>query len=176
MKISKQDQKFLAIIRKSVSSFILELSKQYDQKGKLLLDIAPQDYEGAKAFFKNCEIKSLDINPDSNANYILDICNNNREIIPDKTLDYILCTEVLEHTLNPFKAVDEMYRILKPKGLLFISVPFNFRIHGPLPDCWRFTKYGIESLLKIFKILKIEEIPTLKRNLMPIHYRVIAQK
>lgn len=49
--------------------------------------------------------------------------------------DYILCTEVLEHTLNPFRAVYEMFRILKPKGLLFISVPFNFGIHRPLPDC-----------------------------------------
>ncbi|MHA1342159.1 MAG: methyltransferase domain-containing protein [Promethearchaeota archaeon] len=174
--ISKQDKKYLSIIRHNVNSFISKLSKKYNQEGKLLLDIAPQNYEGAKGFFKKCIIKTLDINPDSNADYIADICKNNRKIIPDNTFDYILCTEVLEHTLNPFKAVNEIYRILKHNGLAFISVPFNFRIHGPLPDCWRFTKYGLESLLNDFEILEIDEIPTPKRNLMPIHYTVIVQK
>ena len=154
----------------------MKASKSYDKKKKLLLDIAPQDYEGAKAFFKKSKIKTLDINSYSKADYIADICNKNNNIIHDNTFDYILCTEVLEHTLNPFEAVKEIYRILKPKGILFISIPFNFRIHGPLPDCWRFTKYGIKTLLKHFIILKINEIPTKNRNLMPIHYTVIAKK
>ena len=166
----------LKIIRQSVSDFIRKLGKKYDKKGKLLLDIAPQDYEGARAFFKKCIIKTLDIDPNSKADYIADICKNNKKIIPNNSFDYILCTEVLEHTLNPFKAVNEMFRILKPRGLLFISVPFNFRIHGPLPDCWRFTIYGLRALLKKYDILEIKEIPTLRRDLMPIHYTVIAAK
>jgi SAM-dependent methyltransferase len=174
--VSQQDVDHLSIIRKNVSDFIRKVSRLYDREGKCLLDIAPQDYEGARQFFKKCIIKILDINPDSGADYIADICNNNDKIITGNTFDYVLCTEVLEHTLNPFAAIKEIKRILKPEGLVFISVPFNFRIHGPLPDCWRFTEHGLKALLKDFKIIKLEEIPTEGRALMPIHYTVVAKK
>ncbi|MCK5818286.1 MAG: methyltransferase domain-containing protein [Psychromonas sp.] len=50
-------------------------------------------------------------------------------------------TEVLEHTLNPFRAINEIYRILKPNGILIMTTPFNFRIHNPLPDCWRISEH-----------------------------------
>lgn len=51
--VSSQDIRHLKIIRQSVSNFIRELSERYDKENKLLLDIAPQDYEKAKAFSKN---------------------------------------------------------------------------------------------------------------------------
>jgi len=90
--------------------------------------------------------------------------------------DIIVCTEVLEHTLDPFSAVKEIYRLLKPGGILILSVPFNFRIPGPLPDCWRFTLYGLKQLLKNFSIVSIDSIDTPGRDLMPIHYTVLAIK
>ena len=174
--VSQQDLDHFSIIRKNVSDFIQKVSRLYDAEGKLLLDIAPQDYEGASQFFKKCIIKTLDINPDSGADYIADICKNNKRLILNNSFDFVLCTEVLEHTLNPFDAVNEIYRILKNKGLVFISVPFNFRIHGPLPDCWRFTEHGLRSMLKNFAVLEIDSVETQDRTLMPIHYTVVARK
>ncbi len=174
--VSQMDIYHLEVIRKNVESFIRYCSLQYNNgTSNKLLDIAPQDYHGAKAFFK-CEVKTLDINPDSGADYIADICQNNQDLINDNSFDFVLCTEVLEHTLNPFKAIDELYRVLKPGGLLFLSVPFNFRIHGPLPDCWRFTEHGLRALLSNFAEVSIKEISTDHRDLMPIHYTVIANK
>jgi ubiquinone/menaquinone biosynthesis C-methylase UbiE len=41
----------------------------------------------------------------------------------DNTFDCVVCTEVLEHTLSPFRALNEMHRVLKPNGSLVISVP-----------------------------------------------------
>jgi SAM-dependent methyltransferase len=173
--ISEMDSVHLKMIRENVSKFLREIGQLYDAPG-ILLDIAHQNYEGAAASFRKAKILTLDINPLSEATYIADICRNNRRIIPDEYFDFVVCTEVLEHTLNPFAAVGEIYRILKPKGLVFISVPFNFRIHGPLPDCWRFTKYGLEVLLKHYSIIQMSELETDGRWLMPIHYTVIAQK
>jgi len=174
--VSQMDQDHLVIIRKNVADFINHCSQRYDtDSSKLLLDIAPQDYQGAKAFFQ-CIVKTLDINPSSDADYIADICADNSTLIPDNTFDFVLCTEVLEHTLNPFRATEEIFRILKPDGLLFLSVPFNLRIHGPLPDCWRFTEHGLRALLTGFTILSLEEVATPGRDLMPIHYTVIAKK
>ena len=58
---------------------------------------------------------------------------------------------MLEHVINPFDAIDEIHRILKPGGILLLSSPLNFRIHGPLPDCWRFTEHGWKQLVKKFE-------------------------
>jgi SAM-dependent methyltransferase len=140
------------------------------------LDVAPQDYQGAKEFFKRSVIKTLDIDPSAGADYVADITQANMAI-PDETFDYVLCTEVLEHTLQPFRAVREIHRLLKMGGLLFASVPFNFRIHGPLPDCWRFTEHGLRALLvPWFEEICIEAVESPGRPLMPIHYTFLARK
>lgn len=41
----------------------------------------------------------------------------------DDVFDCVVCTEVLEHTLSPFKTLDEVHRVLKPGGFVIISVP-----------------------------------------------------
>lgn len=80
--------------------------------------------------------------------------------------------------LNPFAAVEEMNRILKKGGYLFASAPYNFRIHGPLPDCWRFTEHGWPALLShgMFEVVRLEGVKTEGRDLMPVHYTVVARK
>jgi len=174
--ISHVDKKHFEIIRNNVSNFIRECSLTYDTKERLVLDIAPQVHKCAKDHFKNAKIETLDIDPDSSADYIADICNKNDKIIEDCRFDIVICTEVLEHTLNPFKAVEEIYRILKPNGIVYLSTPFNFRIHGPLPDCWRFTEHGLNALFLRFIDVKIESLETPDRFLMPIHYTLTAKK
>ncbi len=173
--VSDMDKIHLSLIRKNVSKFLQDCGKRYDKEG-ILLDIAPQEHEGAAPYFKLMRVETLDINPNSNATYIADICSNNSDKISDNFFDIVVCTEVLEHTFNPFDAVKEIYRILKPSGLLLASVPFNFRIHGPLPDCWRFTEHGIRYLLNKFQDVEIQSLETPERDLMPIHYTIIARK
>lgn len=173
--ISKTDLDHLILIRKNVSDFLNKISERYEITGRLL-DIAPQDHEGAKPYFPHTQIDTLDIDPKASATYTADLCNNNEKIIPADSYDFVVCTEVLEHTLNPFEATREIYRILKKGGLVFITTPFNFRIHGPLPDCWRFTEHGIRAILKDFEIIELEAIETRDRWLMPVHYSVIARK
>lgn len=174
--VSETDIEFLRIIRKNVNDFLYKAASLCAQKDGILLDIAPQIHEGARAFFPHSiKVETIDIDPKSGCTYIGDICQYN-EFLSDNAFDYIVCTEVLEHTLQPFAAVEEIRRILKPEGFLFASVPFNFRIHGPRPDCWRFTEHGIRALLDKFTIVELNKIETPDRTLMPIHYTVVAQK
>jgi SAM-dependent methyltransferase len=175
MEVSKMDQEHLGLIRSGVSSFMADCARQFDAPGHLL-DIAPQDHEGAAAYFRRARVDTLDIDPQSGATYIADLCGSNDDLLPPGCFDWIACTEVLEHVLDPFAAVREMRRMLKPGGYLFITTPFNFRIHGPLPDCWRFTEHGLRVLLKDLTIVSLEQTDCVGRMLMPIHYRVIARK
>lgn len=175
--VSQQDKKHLDLLRANVESFMRRIADQYARSTRaLLLDIAPQDHQGARPFFDpEIEIETLDIDPASGATHIVDLCHCSETIGVDR-YDYIVCTEVLEHTRQPFDAVKNIYKMLKPGGLAFISTPFNFRIHGPLPDCWRFTEHGLRELFKNFKLVELEALECENRFLMPIQYTMVVRK
>jgi SAM-dependent methyltransferase len=174
--VSAQDVEHLQAIRGNVVAFMKRAAARYAAGGGRLLDIAPQIHEGARPFFpSSVEVDTLDIDPASGCTYIADLCRHN-PALPGGRYDFVVCTEVLEHTVQPFDAVREIRRLLKPGGLLFLTTPFNFRIHGPLPDCWRFTEHGLRRLLQEFEIVELAALETPGRALMPIHYAVTARK
>jgi SAM-dependent methyltransferase len=174
MEISQLDIDNLGKLRANICKFLDECAKRWDKKADLL-DIAPLPLEGAIKYFKKAKIVTLDIDPTSGCDLTLDICETNK-IIPANIFDMIVCTEVLEHVVNPFRAVDEMERILSTGGLIFVSTPFNFRIHKPLPDCWRFTEHGLKQLFRNWEIIELKELETPDRWLMPISYTLVGRK
>lgn len=66
----------------------------------------------------------------------------------DYTFDTVFCCSVLEHVPEPWNALQEMWRVLRPKGVLILSVPFIFYLHGQPHDYYRFTGYGAAYLAK----------------------------
>src|SRR5262245_42376821 len=51
--------------------------------------------------------------------------------LADKTMDLVLCTEVLEHIHEHEKALDEIARVMAPGGWLLITVPTPPAIKDP---------------------------------------------
>jgi SAM-dependent methyltransferase len=173
--VSAMDVDHLRVIRESVSAFIADCARRFDGPGRLL-DVAPQVHEGAGPHFRQATIETLDIDPRAGATYQADLCAVNESLLPAGQFRFVVCTEVLEHVLEPFAAVREIRRILAPGGLAFVTTPYNFRIHGPLPDCWRFTEHGLRALFRAFEILELTAVATPGRDLMPIHYRLVARR
>lgn len=171
---SKFDQDILPITREHINNFIVKTAKQLSNNPGLLLEIGSQDRSLVKECFSGFEIDTFDIVDTYNPTFVGDITKYNR-IIPNSAYDCVVCMEVLEHTLNPFDAVKELRRILKHEGYLLISAPLNFRIHGPSPDCWRFTEHGWKVLLKDFDIVEIDIMETPNRELFPIKYNILAK-
>jgi len=68
----------------------------------------------------------------------------------DRSVETLLLLDVLEHLPHPQKAIAEAYRVLRDDGLLALSTPFNYRLHGFPSDYWRFTASGIHTLLQDF--------------------------
>jgi len=52
------------------------------------------------------------------------ICDITAIPVPNSSFDFILCTEVLEHIFKPHSAINELVRVLKPGGEMFVTVPF----------------------------------------------------
>jgi SAM-dependent methyltransferase len=171
---SEFDNETFELARNHVNQFIKRTAEKISKEGLNLLEVGPQKRSEVQSSFKKCNIKTLDIVNDYNPDLIGDLTKYN-EHISDSSFDIISCLEVLEHTVNPFKAIEELRRILKDDGFLLLSAPLNWRIHGPAPDCWRFTEFGWKVLLKDFDIIEIDKLNTPGRNLFPIKYNILAK-
>ena len=64
------------------------------------------------------------------------------------TIDAILMLEVLEHVADAEAALDEIRRVLRPGGKIYLSVPFIYPLHDQPFDYRRFTIYGLRQMLK----------------------------
>ena len=68
--------------------------------------------------------------------------------IEDNFADTVASFQVMEHLPEPSDFLSECYRILKPGGTIFITVPFNWQVHEAPFDYYRYTRHGLEYLLK----------------------------
>jgi SAM-dependent methyltransferase len=66
--------------------------------------------------------------------------------VDDASFDVVLCLQVLEHTEDPRRAVEELYRVTKPGGRVLAST-HGTQVFHPLPvDHWRWTHTGLARL------------------------------
>jgi len=74
----------------------------------------------------------------------------------DNFAETVVCFQVMEHLPEPNLFLSECFRILKPDGNLFITVPFMWHVHESPHDYYRYTRYGLEYLLKKNKFVAVE--------------------
>lgn len=104
------------------------------------------------------DYKILDPVPD----YAPDIVGDIHKLpFKDNSEEAICCIAVLEHVEDPFKASEEMFRVLSPGGMCMIYVPFLYYFHaekGYYGDYWRFTKDGLALMFKKFSKVEIQPV------------------
>jgi SAM-dependent methyltransferase len=62
--------------------------------------------------------------------------------------DCVICTEVLEHTVNDYKVIRNINKVLKNDGNLIISAPFTYVLHEAPHDYRRYTLYGLKNIIE----------------------------
>lgn len=102
-------------------------------------DLAEYDGKGDGTGFQSGKWKRLKYN------IISDICAIPE---PDSSFDAILCTEVLEHIIDPIGAIKEFSRLLKIGGVLIITAPFCCITHqAPFFFSTGYSHYFYEEVL-----------------------------
>lgn len=143
----------LAISRALMNDFVAYCVKYIEDRPLRILEIGDNQYSAR--YFQKSENYILDFK----ANSEISIDRVNRKIVGDLTLasniegyfDIIISTCVLAFTKNPFKVVENYYKLLKPKGSLIGAEPFlsqvseyDYNLYG---EYFRFTNLGLQELL-----------------------------
>ena len=101
------------------------------------------DWLEKNASFLGHNYKTFDICGDVDYRGSIEDC---KHLFSNETFDVIIVLSVLEHVEDIFKAANEIARICKPQGRVFIETPFMFKVHGPVPDYWRLSEYAYQCL------------------------------
>lgn len=120
----------------------------------LVYDIGSKKMHGYKGWGlpPGGRIVTVDIDPGSEPDIVADA--HDLSMIADNSADCVTSICVLEHCAKPWVVMDEIFRIIKPGGTVFIGVPFMFPFHADPHDNYRVTYRGIDILCERFE--KIE--------------------
>lgn len=114
-------------------------------KDKLVLNI------GSGVRNIGTEVINVDVYPFQGVHIIADAAN-----LPfaEDTVDMIVCEDVLEHVTDPFGALSEFKRVIRPGGCVYIAVPFLYPFHASPSDFTRFTRNILREKLPGFTVLE----------------------
>jgi len=100
--------------------------------------------------------------------------------IADASVDVVICNQVLEHAEWFWLTVQEIARVLKPRGLAMLIAPSAGLVHRFPTDCWRFYPDGLPAVARYAGLTVLEN----HRQMLPLYRKsnrwrdaaLIAQK
>lgn len=93
----------------------------------------------------------------------------------DNSFDVVYSKSLLEHLYYPERYMTEVYRVLRPNGLLLTLVPdweSNYKIY--FDDYSHRTPFSIVSLHDIYKMFNFREVKVVKFRQLPVVWRYPA--
>ena len=115
------------------------------------LDLSIRDLEIAKSRLNDFNLSDI------NTFCTFGVGNINDIPLESDSLDAVMCSEVLEHVESPEESIQELVRVLKPGGVMALSVPRY------LPEliCWKLSKEYSETPgghVRIFKHKQLKDL------------------
>ncbi len=93
---------------------------------------------------------------------------------PDASFDTVLCSQVLEHVFTPEAFLTEIRRVLRPGGVLLLTVPFVWDEHEQPYDFARYSSFGLKAMIsrngfKVEEHVKLTHGATVLFQLMAVY-------
>jgi len=99
----------------------------------------------------NIKLKEKVINLDTYIFPGVDVVGDAHQLpFENESLDSIIIIAVLEHIRQPQLVMQEIYRVLRKGGYVYVDVPFMAHYHGYPNDFQRYTLSGLEELCSGF--------------------------
>jgi len=134
-----------------------EIRKVFTNKDDLILDVGC----GSKPRY-HAHMKGNITGFDTIKSEISDVVGDAdflQQYFGERKFDKIISINALYQFRDPKKVIERMHTLLAPQGTLVLVVPFMYPLHDIPNDRYRFSKYGIKTLLEDrFVIKKIKPI------------------
>ena len=128
----KQKKLIKTALKNNPEAFIVNLGSG---SSNISTEVTNVDYFLYKNVAMSCDITSLPIQ--------------------ESCIDMIFNIAVLEHTPEPEKVISEIFRTLKPGGMLYCIFPFMQGFHAAPYDFSRRTEAGLQLLFQDFETIEL---------------------
>lgn len=120
-----------------------------------------------QSLMQNTRVKSVDISPQSNADYVFDFNH-----VPQDWFEKwnILYSNSIDHAIHPESVLTQWINSVKPQGMLIIG----FDVSNTIPsesDCSTFTSNGIDEYLK-----NRRDVEILEKFMLSGYYHCVIKK
>ena len=144
-----------------VLDWIENVNSKFNIQPQRVLDVGSKDHNkkiGARHLFPDSEYVGIDITEGSNVDIVADIYYL-QDCFFSESFDAVLCLHVFEHLARPWIALEQIRRVLRSDGYLYISVPtFGYPRHNYPGDYWRVTHEAVsEVFMDGYNILTISD-------------------
>lgn len=113
-----------------------------------ILEIGSKDYGSTSSFrdyFPDNPYVGLDLEEGKGVDVIQDLTQGIGSLEAN-SFGLIICCSVLEHTDKPWVMADNITRLMRPGGKIYMSVPWVWRYHAYPDDYFRFSFRGVIAL------------------------------
>lgn len=111
--------------------------REYVHEGALILNIGSS----------STRLRKFCINVDVQKKNNVDIiCDAHFLAFASSSFDFCVLSAILQYCKSPFKIAEEVYKVLKPGGYIYVDAPFIQPYCSDMPDLFRYTKDGLISI------------------------------
>jgi SAM-dependent methyltransferase len=125
------------------------------QAPRVLLVGGGERWQGLEGFLgesPTAEIVNSDVYPAPHVHVLTDA---HQLAFNDASFDLVIAQAVFEHLVDPPAAADEIWRVLKPDGLVLADTPFLQAVHMGRYDFTRYTPLGQRALFRRFTEIEV---------------------
>lgn len=148
------------------------IAEKYLRSNIQILDFSPS----RSLFRKWKEVTNVKhIASDLSGDFIADVSYDITQI-PEKDaqFDLIICYHILEHVVDDIKAMNELFRVLKPNGTVLIQTPFKdgeiYEDYAITSESERLIHFGQEDHVRIYSV------DGLKKRLESVGFSIIVNQ
>lgn len=125
----------------------------YEHTPLSVLDVGSRAVDGAETGTRRADIErrgwtyvGIDIAAGPNVDLV--VADDDWREVGSDSRDVVLCSQVLEHTRHPWRVVQEIGRVLRPRGIGFLAAPSAGHVHRYPEDCFRYRPDGLPALAR----------------------------
>lgn len=114
-----------------------------------VLEVGAKDYGSTMPFRRQIEHSGTYVGVDMEAGPGVDVVGDLSASLcglEPGQFSLVICCSVLEHVQRPWLMAENLTRLLRPGGTMFIAVPWVWRYHGYPEDYYRFSHRGVMVL------------------------------